>query len=53
MMRIALVFLLAAGIYLAYEFGRIQAGYDVVDVARERQGYEDHIAMLDQEIMAM
>ena len=33
MMRLALVVLLAAGIYLAYEFGRIQAGYNVVDVA--------------------
>jgi hypothetical protein len=53
MMRIALVLLLIAGVYLAYEFGRIQAGYNVVDVGQERQAYEDHIAMLGQEIAAL
>jgi len=36
--------------YLTYEFGRISAGYDVVDVARERQAYEDRIDTLHDEI---
>lgn len=36
--------------YLVYEFGRISAGYDVVDAAVERQAFEEHIDGLNQEI---
>lgn len=36
--------------YLTYEFGRISAGYDVVDAAQERQAYEDRIEALHAEI---
>jgi cell division protein FtsB len=36
--------------YLTYEFGRISAGYDVVDAAQEREAYEDRIDTLHAEI---
>ncbi len=39
--------------YLIYEFGRIKAGYDIVDTARDRQAYEDRITLLDDEIVAL
>ena len=51
--RAALVFLVAVGGYLVYEFGRIQAGYDLVDAASERRAYEEHIGELDDEISAL
>jgi cell division protein FtsB len=39
--------------YLIFEFGRIRAGYDVVDAANERAAYEEHIEALDEEIIAL
>jgi hypothetical protein len=39
--------------YLLYEFGRIQANYNIVDAGRERQQYVDRIAVLDAEIVAL
>ena len=39
--------------YLVFEFGRIQANYNIVDADRERQAYEDHIAVLDERIAAL
>jgi hypothetical protein len=39
--------------YLIYEFGRIQANYNIVDAGRERQEYLDRIATLDAEIVAL
>ena len=39
--------------YLVFEFGRINAGYDVIDAASDRQAYEDRIALLDDEIVAL
>jgi hypothetical protein len=39
--------------YLVFEFGRIQANYNVVDSGRERQEYVDRIAVLDGEIVAL
>ena len=44
---------MAISAYLVFEFGRIKAGYDVVDAAAERQVYEDHIEDLDQQIIAL
>jgi len=49
--RILLAALIAGCAYLIYEFGRIEANYNIVDAARERQAYEDHIATLDAEIL--
>ena len=51
--RLAIVVLAAVGGYLVYEFGRIQAGYDLVDVAGERRDYEQHIESLEDEISAL
>lgn len=50
----ALITLLLAGCaYLAFEYGRIQANYNIIDTSRERQAYEDHIAGLNDEIAAL
>jgi cell division protein FtsB len=48
--RAALVVLAVVGGYLVYEFGRIQAGYDLVDVASERRAYEEQIGELEDQI---
>jgi hypothetical protein len=37
--------------YLVFEFGRIQANYNIVDAGKERQMYEDRIAGLEEEIV--
>jgi hypothetical protein len=37
--------------YLIFEFGRIKAGYDIVEVGSIRQAYEDHIDALNKEIV--
>ena len=39
--------------YLIFEFGRIRADYDVIDAARDRQGYERRIATLERKIVAL
>ena len=39
--------------YLVYEFGRIQANYNVVDAGHERQEYVDRIAVLDAKIVVL
>ena len=39
--------------YLVFEFGRIQANYNIADAARERQAFEDHVAVLDGRIAAL
>ena len=51
--RLALVALVVAVGYLVYEFGRIQANYNIVDAAQERQAYEDRIAGLEREIVGL
>lgn len=45
--------MIAVCAYLVYEFGRIQANYNIVDAARERQVFEEHIADLNVEILAL
>lgn len=42
--------LAAVGGYLVYEFGRIQAGYDLVDAASDRRAYEQRIDGLEDDI---
>jgi hypothetical protein len=39
--------------YLVFEFGRIQANYNIVDAGKERQMYEDRIAGLEKEIVGL
>lgn len=51
--RALLAGLIVVSGYLIFEFGRINAGYDIVDAANDRQAYEDRIAALDDEIVAL
>lgn len=51
--RGVLFLLIGISAYLVFEFGRISAGYDIVDAARDRQAYENHIVALDDEITAL
>jgi cell division protein FtsB len=39
--------------YLVFEFGRIQANYNIVDAAQERQAFEGQIADLEARIVAL
>jgi len=39
--------------YLVFEFGRIQAGYNFVDAAEERQEFEEQVAGLENSIIAL
>ena len=39
--------------YLSFEFGRIQADFNVVDALDERRFYEDRVATLEQEIITL
>jgi len=49
--RALIVALIAVSAYLIFEFGRIRAGYDIVEVSNIRQNYENHIMQLDDEIV--
>ena len=51
--RILIAALVAVCAYLVYEFGRIQANYNILEAAQVRQDYEDRIAGLDAEIVAL
>lgn len=48
--RIGLVALALVIAYLVFEYGRISAGYDVVDAGNERAAFEEHIGSLDDRI---
>lgn len=39
--------------YLVFEFGRINAGYNIVDAANDRQAYEDRVMVLEDQIIAL
>jgi len=49
--KAALAAVLLVGVYLAFEFGRIQARYNVVDAAAEQQALQEDIARLEAEIV--
>ena len=51
--RVLIAALVVVSAYLIFEFGRIRAGYDIVEVASIRQAYEDHIMQLDDEIVEL
>ncbi len=51
--RAVIAILIVATGYLMFEFGRIQAGYDSIDVASEHRDYEDHIRDLEIEIIGL
>ncbi len=48
--RLLIGVLLALSGYLAFEFGRIQADFSILEAARERAGFENRIAELDAHI---
>ena len=48
--RFVVAILVAGCAYLVFEFGRIQANYNIVEASRERQAYEQHIDALEDEI---
>jgi len=45
------VLLVAISAYLVFEFGRISAGYDIVEAGNVEQGYIDHVQALDEKIV--
>lgn len=45
--------LIAVSGYLVFEFGRIQAGYNIVEAVGERQDYEDRIMKLENDIIEL
>ena len=49
-MRVAIVVAIVVGAYLIFEFGRIQANYNIVDAQAEQQEYRNQIEALDDEI---
>jgi len=51
MVRSVVVLLIAISGYLVFEFGRISAGYDVVEADNVVLAYVDHIQTLDTEII--
>jgi cell division protein FtsL len=48
--RVFFVLLAVVAGYLVFEYGRISAGYDIVDAANEREALEAHIDALNGEI---
>ncbi len=50
MVRAAVVVLIIVIGYLIFEFGRIRAGYDIVEAGNVSQDYEDHIVELNMSI---
>ncbi len=51
--RLLLLALGAGALYLSYEFGRIRAGYDVIEASAERGEFENIIASLENEKLAL
>jgi len=52
-MRTAVAVALVVGGYLTFEFGRIQADYNVVDAAQKRHDDKNRIAALEQQISTL
>ncbi len=51
--RGVIVALIIVSAYLVFEFGRIKAGYDIVEAGNIHQAYEDHIKELDSQIVEL
>lgn len=49
-MLAAVIIALVVGIYLVFEFGRIQAGYNIADAVDEKQSYKSEIRGLEKQI---
>ena len=50
MVRFVVVGLVVVSAYLIFEYGRIQAGYDMVEAGNISQAYEDQITQLNERI---
>ena len=50
LVRLLLAALVVVAGYLVFEYGRISAGYDIVDAGNERAALEEHIASLNDRI---
>lgn len=50
MLRIGVILAVIVAAYLVFEFGRIQAGYNIVDTAAESKAYEDRIDGLEKQV---
>ena len=53
LLRIGVAVALLVAVYLVFELGRIQAGYNVVDRALERGTYEERLQDLREEALAL
>ena len=51
--RIVLAVVFIATAYLVFEFGRIQANYNIVEATKERGSFENRIRELEAEILAL
>jgi len=51
--RIVVVALIVVSAYLIFEYGRISAGYDIVEAGNISQAYEDRIMQLDDNIVEL
>lgn len=51
--RLLIAAVVVVSTYLVFEFGRIQADYNIVAAGLERQGYEDRIDELDADIAGL
>ena len=51
--RVFFIGLVVVSAYLVFEYGRIKAGYNVVDAVSIHQAYEDHIVALDNDIIEL
>lgn len=51
--RLVIATLVVVCAYLIYEFGRIQANYNIVEAGRERQAFAARIEALDEEIATL
>ncbi len=52
-MRIAAVMAILVGAYLIFEFGRIQADFNIVDASKEKQDLRAEIDLRDEEILLL
>ncbi len=52
-MRAAIAVAIMVGIYLVFEFGRIQANYNIADAIEEKRGYNSEIDGLENQVSGL
>jgi len=52
-LAVGIVLTIVVSAYLSFEFGRIQADYNVIEAAANRRNYENHIDELQDEIVGL